>query len=90
MSWPKRFGPPVDLPGGGTLTTLREAAAYIEALPAAEQKHPAVQATIHVLLQAADQDGPRVFARMGVLRMLLRHDAPAPLSSKRRWETVEL
>ncbi|WBU31465.1 hypothetical protein OOZ54_08180 [Rhodopseudomonas palustris] len=84
MSWPKRFGPPVDLPGGGTLTTLREAAAYIEALPEAEQKHPAVQAAIHVLLQAADHDGPMIFACMGVLRMLSRHAPPAPRPAKRR------
>jgi hypothetical protein len=85
MSWTKRFDPPIELPEGGTLATLREAAAYIEDLPAAEQAHPAVQAAIHVLLQAADHDGPMIFARMGVLRMLSRHvPPPAPRTAKRR------
>ncbi|ACF01588.1 conserved hypothetical protein [Rhodopseudomonas palustris TIE-1] len=85
MSWTKRFDPPIELPGGGALTTLREAAAYIEALPAAEQKHPEVQTAIHVLLQAADHDGPMTFARMGVLRMLSRHaPPPEPRPAKRR------
>ncbi|WBU27557.1 hypothetical protein OOZ54_12715 [Rhodopseudomonas palustris] len=85
MNWDAEFDDPIPLPTGGALTTLRQAAAYIEALPTAEQQHPKVQAAIHVLLQAADHGGPIVFARIGVLRMLSRHTPPpAPRVSKRR------
>lgn len=76
--WDARFDPPLALPEGGALRTLREAGAYIAALPAAEQQHPKVQAAVHVLLQAADHGGPLIFARMGVAAMLGRHDPPKP------------
>lgn len=85
MSWSKRFDPPIELPEGGRLVTLRDAGDYIRALPLDEQKHPKVEAAVHVILQAADHDGPMIFARMGVAAMLGRHDpAPAPRPRKRR------
>lgn len=84
MSWDARFDPPIALPEGGALTTLREAGDYIAALPAAEQHHPKVQAAAHVLIQAADHGGPMIFARMGVSAMLGRHDAPATPRPRRR------
>ncbi|NEV75498.1 hypothetical protein DYI24_00180 [Rhodopseudomonas sp. BR0C11] len=85
MSWTLRFDPPIPLPDGGEIATLREAGDYIAALPPAEQRHPEVQVAIHVLLQAADHGGPMIFARMGVLRMLARHDPPpTPRPARRR------
>jgi len=62
--WTREFNEPVPLPEGGRpLRTLRDAAAYIEALPAAEQQHADVKTALHVLLQAADSYGPMMFAR---------------------------
>jgi len=84
VSWSNRFDPPVTLPDGGELRTLRDAAAYIERLPPGEQQHPDVQTAIHVLLQAADHAGPMIFARMGVTAMLSRNAPPAPPRAPRR------
>lgn len=84
MSWDAKFDEPIPLPNGGSLTTLRDAATYIEALPAAEQRHPKVQAAVHVLLQAADHGGPMIFARMGVMRMLARNNPPAPIRPRKQ------
>ena len=84
MSWDAKFDEPIPLPDGGALTTLRDAATYIEALPAAEQRHPKVQAAIHVLLQAADHGGPMIFARIGVMRMLSRNEPPRTPRARRR------
>jgi hypothetical protein len=84
MSWSKRFEPPIPLPGGGSLVTLRDAANFIERLPPTEQQHPKVQTAIHVLLQAVDHGGPVIFARMGVTAMLGRHDPPKPTRPPKR------
>lgn len=84
VGWDRQFDEPIPLPAGGALTTLREAAAYIEALPPTEQQHPQVQAAVHVLLQAADHGGPMIFARMGVMRMLSRNDPPPPPRARKR------
>ncbi|NEW96663.1 hypothetical protein DY467_07725 [Rhodopseudomonas sp. BR0G17] len=73
--------------GSRPLRTLRDAAAYIEALPPAEQQHSDGQTALHVLLQAADHDGPMMFARIGVSRMVRRHhpEPPRPLRKDRPW-----
>jgi hypothetical protein len=84
VPWTTRFDPPIPLPDGGTLATLRDAGDYIAALSAAEQQHPKVQAAVHVLLQAADHGGPMIFARMGVAAMLGRDDPPPSPRSPRR------
>ncbi|MFC0243703.1 hypothetical protein [Rhodopseudomonas telluris] len=55
--WDAAFDPPIELPEGGSLKTLRDAADYIQRLPAAEQQHEKVQTALHVLLQAADHNG---------------------------------
>lgn len=77
MGWDAEFDEPIPLREGGVLRTLREAGDYIAALPPNDQKHPKVQAVIHVLLQAANHGGPLVFARMGVSAMLGRDDPPS-------------
>ncbi|UYO55174.1 hypothetical protein [Rhodopseudomonas palustris] len=83
--WTREFDEPVPLPEGGRpLRTLRDAAAYIEALPTTEQQHDAVQTALHVLLQAADHGGPMMFARIGVSRMVRRHH-PEPLRKDKPW-----
>lgn len=84
MSWSKRFEPEIPLPDGGALSTLADARDYILALPAADQQHDAVQTAAHVILGAAEQGGPMAFARIGVSKMLRRHDPPAPPRPRKR------
>lgn len=75
--WSGPLGDPVLLPDGRALTTLRDAATYIVALPKAEQRHPAWQLAAATLLEAAEGRDFIMHARIAVLRALNR-DRPAP------------
>ena len=55
--------------------TLRDAADYIMKLPKAEQDLEEWQAAIEALLMAAEDRGPLMHARIGMLRALNRHVA---------------
>ncbi|UYO50351.1 hypothetical protein KQX64_07190 [Rhodopseudomonas palustris] len=77
--WERQFEEPIPVPGQRPIRTLRDAAAYIEALSPAEQQHERVQAALYVLLQAADHGGPMLLARMGVSAMIGRFEPPPRL-----------
>jgi hypothetical protein len=83
MSWDPRFPAPIVAPGGKPLVTLRDAATYITALPAATQHEQAWQNAVHVLLQAADNGGPIEFARLGMVQALYPKPAPVYQSVSR-------
>jgi hypothetical protein len=70
--WQRRFDEPIPLPKGKKLVTLRDAALYITKLPKAEHDAEEWQAAMEALLLVAD-DGPTMFARIGVMRALNRH-----------------
>jgi hypothetical protein len=53
--------------------TLRDAANYITKLPKAEHEAEEWQAAMEALLLVAEQNGPTMFARIGVMRALKRH-----------------
>jgi hypothetical protein len=53
--------------------TLRDAAAYIMKLPKAEQHLEEWQAATEALMMAAEDRGPLMHARIGVLRALNRN-----------------
>jgi hypothetical protein len=53
MSWSRSFDQRIPLPGGGEISTLREAGDYIIALP--EREHS--QTAMRCLIEAAEQDG---------------------------------
>jgi hypothetical protein len=81
VSWDQRFYDPIELPGRKPLVTLRDAALYITKLPKAEHDADDWQAAMEALMLVAEQDGPTMFARIGVMRALNRHEpkaAPAP------------
>lgn len=80
--WSARFEDPIPLPAVGALTTLREAAAFIIALPKAEQQHPAWQLAVATLLAAAEGRDFLMHARIAVLRGLNRGTRP-PISPNR-------
>jgi hypothetical protein len=61
------------LPGRKPLVTLRDAAEYITELPKAEHDADEWQAAMQALLLVAEQDGPAMFARIGVMKALNRH-----------------
>jgi hypothetical protein len=61
------------LEGRKPLVTLRDAAEYITQLPKAEHDADEWQAAMEALLLVAEQDGPAMFARIGVMRALNRH-----------------
>jgi hypothetical protein len=73
VSWSQTFVEPIPLPKGKPLVTLRDAANYITKLPKAEQDLPEWQAAMEALLLVAENDGPTMFARIGVMRALNRH-----------------
>ena len=58
------------MPGGGQLTTLRDAANYITNLPKRQHDAPEWQAAIEVLILVAERGGPTMFARIGMMRAL--------------------
>jgi hypothetical protein len=72
MPWSTRFDEPIKLPGGGKLVTLKHAGNYITKLSKAEQHHPAWQAAFEALILVAENNGPTMFARIGVMRALNR------------------
>ena len=70
--WSKPFEDPVVLADGRKLITLKDAADHVMKLPKAEQKHERWEAAIEALIMAAEDRGPLLHARIGVLRALNR------------------
>jgi hypothetical protein len=70
MSWDRPFAQPVPLPKGPPAQTLREAADYIRTLPQPERERQEWRLAIQMLIDAAEDRGPMLFARMGIVRAL--------------------
>jgi hypothetical protein len=66
--WQRRFDEPIPLPKGRQLVTLKDAARYIQKLPKAEQQIEEWQDAVEALLLVVNQNGPTMFARIGVMR----------------------
>jgi hypothetical protein len=81
------FDDPIVPPKGKALITLKDAAAYILALPKSKQQSPEWQAVTEALLMAAEDRGPLMHAHVGM--MLALHGAkPIPeydSSKERHW-----
>jgi hypothetical protein len=74
MSWRRRFDEPVALPDGTRIATLSEAIAWLAAnVPESEHGMKQVQAAAHCVTQAAENNGPMVFARIGMMQAINRH-----------------
>jgi hypothetical protein len=76
MPWSTRFPDPIALPAGGKLATLQDAGEYITRLPKQTHDAPPWQNAMHVLIQAAECDGPIEFARLGMLQALRPKGTP--------------
>ena len=73
MSWSDEFEDPIELPGGRKLLTLRDAATYIMKLSKAEHTAAEWQAAMEALILVAENGGPTMLPRIGVLKALNRH-----------------
>jgi hypothetical protein len=71
--WKRPFDDPIPLPRGRQLITLEDAGNYIAKLPRAEYSTPEWQAAMECLILVAENDGPTMLARIGVMRALNRH-----------------
>ena len=72
MSWDRPFDQPVPLPSGPPARTLRDAANYIKKLSETERDMPEWRMAIQMLIDAAEDRGPMLFAKMGIYRAVNR------------------
>jgi hypothetical protein len=73
VTWSAEFREPIELSDGLTFRTLRDAATYILKLPTADQDAKEWQAAMECLILVAENNGPTMMARIGVMRALNRH-----------------
>jgi hypothetical protein len=72
--WSRRFDEPIKLPGGGKLFTLKQAIAWLaKEIPQSEHLMKEVQAAAHCVTEAVENNGPMIFARMGMMQAINRH-----------------
>ena len=72
--WKRRFDDPIPLPDGKKLVTLRDAIAWLaKEVPKSEHGLKQVQAAAHCVTEAAENGGPMMFARMGMMQAINRH-----------------
>lgn len=83
MNWERPFDQPVPLPSSPPACTLRDAANYIRKLPASERETPECRLAIQMLIDAAEDRGPMLFAKVGIERAFYKEAAriPYPRSS---------
>ena len=67
VDWNRPFDDPIPLPRGRQLVTLKDAGTYITKFPKAEQKLEEWQTAMQALLLVVEQNGPTMFARIGIL-----------------------
>jgi hypothetical protein len=72
MSWERPFDQPIHLPSGPPARTLRDAANYIKTLQKSERDVREWRLAIQMLIDAAEDSGPMLFAEMGMDRALNR------------------
>jgi len=83
MTWSLEFEDEIKTPDGKTLTSLRDAATYIAALPSKTAKQDHWQLAIETLIMAAEKRGPILHAQIAMNRAL-NHGRPAPEKPPRR------
>jgi hypothetical protein len=72
--WSRKFDEPIELPDGRKLRTLKDAIAWLaKEMPKSEHTMPKVQAAARMVTEAAENKGPMIFARMGTLQAINRH-----------------
>jgi hypothetical protein len=91
VPWSTPFDEPIPLPHGDHLATLADAGAYITKLPEAEHDAPEWQVAMEALILIAENGGPTMLARIGVVRALNRNVERAFTGRKpRNWARRKL
>jgi hypothetical protein len=72
VSWERPFDQPVPLPGQRPARTLRDAGNYIRELPQSQRSTREWRLAVQMLIDAAEDRGPVLFAKMGMDRALNR------------------
>jgi hypothetical protein len=76
--WRRRFDEPIKL------FTLKQAIAWLaKEVPQAEHTMKEVQTAAHCVTEAAENNGPMMFARMGMMQAINRHK-PEEFDPKRK------
>jgi hypothetical protein len=75
VDWSRPFDDPIQPPKGKKLITLKDAAAYILALPKLKQQSPEWQAAGEAVIMAAEDRGPLMHAHIGMMLALHRCQA---------------
>jgi hypothetical protein len=70
VSWDHPFDQPIPLPGGAPVRTLYDAAKFIITLPKSQRDRADWRLAIMMLIDAAEDRGPMLFARMGIQRAM--------------------
>ena len=83
MSWERPFDQPVPLPDGPPARTLRDAVNFIRTLADSERDTPACRLAIQMLIDAAEDRGPMLFAKMGIHRAFYRNVGASPVPKRR-------
>ena len=73
MSWSRKFSEPIVLPNGETLVTLQDAIAWLAKSVPASEHDTEVQIAAYYLTEAAENNGPMAFARIGMLKAINRN-----------------
>jgi hypothetical protein len=74
MSWDSRFAEPIEIPGGVSLASLRDAIVHpVNTVASSERATPVVLTAAELITSAAERDGPIEFARIATLRAINRH-----------------
>jgi hypothetical protein len=74
QNWKSKFDEPIELPDGRKLRTLKDAIAWLaKEIPKSEHTMPKVQVAARMVTEAAENGGPMIFARMGVLQAIYRY-----------------
>lgn len=77
MSWDRPFDQPVPLPSGAPARTLRDANNYIRKLPRSEHDRPEWRHAVQMLIDASEDRGPMLLARIGINRAVERQSLQA-------------
>jgi len=87
MSWDRPFARPVPLPGGPPARTLRKAGDFIRKLPKSERDRPEWRAAVHLLIEAAEDRAPTLFAQIGIARAVELY-VQREASKRAPWQTL--
>jgi hypothetical protein len=72
--WSRKFDEPIELPDGRKLRTLKDAIAWLaKEVPKSEHTMPKLQSAAHMVTEDAENNGPMIFAREGVMQAINKH-----------------